>query len=67
MTINQDSQNNDQQLKGRVMPFTESVNQSLLFLYHRGMTGWGKKKAHFIDIAKSETGLDAKQIKVRPH
>lgn len=50
--------------KEHVLPFPEPTKQTMLSLYRRGMTGWGKQKANLIDIAKEETGLDLNQIKV---
>lgn len=51
--------------KEHVFPFSDSVKQTLLTLYHRGMTGWGTKKSHLIAIAEERTGLKSEQIKVK--
>lgn len=44
--------------------FSKEVQECLRSLYAQGMTGWGKKHAVFLDVAKEKTGLKLSQIQV---
>lgn len=48
----------------RGKPFPMAVQQTLLSLYKKGMTGWGKQKEPFLYVAMERTKLDLSQIKV---
>lgn len=50
--------------KGSQGAFSDSVKHTLLSLYRKGMTGWGKQKTPFIDMAIQQTGLQMSQIQV---
>ena len=59
-----DTHRNERSAHGHGGPFSESARQTLLSLYKKGMTGWGKKKQPFLEIAKQDTGLTEQQIQV---